>query len=151
MYFLADCADQIWLGQLMTALGYSGLGGKVTAGYGKFSVVKAEGLADSRDAQCQWLRRNMTGEQGAWMLLNSCLPREEELEQTLKGACYQLVRRSGFIAADGSQPRKKRAQHFLTAGSVVRNRFEGDVYAVGTTGAYTVFRYSKPLFLGVPL
>ena len=151
LYFLVDCDDQAWLGRLITALGYSGLGGKVTAGYGKFSVVRAESIDGSVDAQCEWLCRKLKENQGSWMLLNSCLPREEELEQALEGASYQLVRRSGFIAADGTHPRKKRSQHFLTAGSVVRNPFEGDLYAVGTAGAYTVFRYSKPLFLRVTL
>ena len=151
LYFLVDCCDQEWLGQLITALGYSGLGGKVTAGYGKFSVVRAESLAQSEDAQCRWLDQNVMAAHGPWMLLNSSLPRAEELEQTLERACYQLVRRSGFIAADGFRPRKKLTQHFLTAGSVVRTHFEGDLYPVGSTGEYTVYRYSKPMFLGVEL
>ena len=151
IYFLADCIDQEWLSQLITALGYSGLGGKVTSGYGKFSVVRAENLATGNDSQSQWLCRNLQRDSGKWMLLNSCLPKEGELEQALNGACYQLVRRSGFIAADGLNPSKKKTQHFLTAGSVVQNCFEGDLYSVGVTDTYTVYRYSKPLFLGVSL
>ncbi|MBQ3692606.1 MAG: type III-A CRISPR-associated RAMP protein Csm4, partial [Clostridia bacterium] len=42
-------------------------------------------------------------------------------------------------------------QYFLGSGSVVRRKFEGDVYEVGENGTHTVYRYSKPIFMEVKL
>ena len=48
-------------------------------------------------------------------------------------------------------PRKKQTQYFLSAGSVLKNRYRGEVYRIGTQGNHPVLRYSKPIFLGVNL
>ena len=151
LYFLAICEDGAWLSDLVTALGYSGIGGKVTAGYGKYTVVRNECLSDASDGQCQWLRAALGRADGRSMLLTSSLPGDGELEAVLEGASYQLIRRAGFIGADGAEHRKKKTQHFLTAGSVVRSPFEGGLYEVGRVRQHAVYRYSKPMFLGVKL
>ena len=151
LYFLAMCEDDVFLSELVTALGYSGIGGKVTAGYGKFTVVRNICLSDATDEQGKWLRAALGRSDGRSMLLTSSLPGDGELEPALEGACYQLIRRAGFIGADGTEPRKKKTQHFLAAGSVVCSRFEGELYEVGQVQQHAVYRYSKPMFLEVKL
>lgn len=156
LYFLAMCraeADREWFSGLLRGLGISGIGGKVSAGYGKFSVVREIALSAAEEGQTGALYRALTQEQDRSMLLTTSLPRDEELADALTGAGYQLIRRSGFVASDtyAQTPRKKRTQYYLDAGSVVEHRFSGDVYEIGIDGTHPVYRYSKPLFLGVKL
>ena len=153
LYFLMECAqeDRAWLRELVTALGYGGIGGKVSAGYGKFSVATEEDLACSADGQHRWLLQAMKRDEGKQLLLTTSLPTEVELEAVLEGASYQLVRRAGFVSANAAAPGKKQTQHFLDAGSVLERRFSGNVYPVARIGKYQAYRYSKPMFLGVEL
>ena len=105
------------------------------------------------DAQTQWLYESLTAEKERSVLLSASLPREEELEQALEGATYQLVRRGGFVASDtyAETPQKKKTQYFFRSGSVFGHRFTGDLYSVGGFGEHPVYRYAKPMFLGVDL
>ena len=71
----------------------------------------------------------------------------------MENATFQVVRRGGFVASDtyAKTPMKKKNQFFFRAGSLFSNRFEGDLYSVGGFGSHSVYRYAKPLFLGVDL
>lgn len=156
LYFLAALADQrdrSWLTALIEALGLSGIGGKVTSGYGKFSITCILDLNNA--AQIQWSRLSALSaqESPSYMLLTSSLPRDDELESALEGASFQLIRRAGFVASDtyASSPRKKQTQHYLSPGSVVKTCFSGELYQIGDPCTHPVYRYSKPLFLGVNL
>lgn len=46
---------------------------------------------------------------------------------------------------------KKQTQYFLAAGSVLQHPYQGKLYDVGTALPHPVYRYSKPLFMGVTL
>ena len=75
------------------------------------------------------------------------------MDNALDGASYQLTRRGGFVASNtyAQTPRKKQTQYFLSAGSVLRNRYCGELFWIGAQGNHPVLRYSKPMFLGVKL
>ena len=156
LYFLVECAretDQQWIGELIGVLGIGGIGGKVSSGYGKFTVRAAWDVETSEELQCRWLRAALRRDTGCQLLLTTSLPTDGEIHAALDGAGFQLVRRAGFIAPgiDPSVLRKKQTQYFLDAGTVLRVRFSGDLYAVADHGGHEVYRYSKPLFLGVEL
>ena len=156
LYFLAALADpreQAWLTGLVEALGISGIGGKVTAGYGKFSIAQILDLNTAAPSRWKRLSALSNGESPRSLLLTTSLPRSEELESALEDADFRLVRRAGFAASEqyARTPCKKQTQYFLSAGSVVKHCFSGDLYEVGDGAAHPVYRYSKPLFLGVPL
>jgi len=156
LYFLAALdspEEEAWLSQLVCALGLSGIGGKTSSGCGKFTVAQRFDLRAAVDGQLKWLRYALESISGHSMLLTTSLPREEELETVLNGASYQLVRRAGFVASDSyaDSPRKKQTQYFLSAGSILKQRFSGDLYQIGSSGAHLVLRYSRPMFLGVTL
>ena len=78
------------------------------------------------------------------------MPEEKELEGALKDADFRLIRRSGFVQAELSTAMKKRSQYFLSAGAVLQVPFQGALYQVGHTGAHPLYRYGRPLLLGVP-
>lgn len=156
LWFLARCGTQEQeeqLFRLVTVLGMGGIGGKVSAGYGKFEVAKYCALCDTQDPQCRMLDQALR-EQDArhYLLLTSSLPAEEELEETMDGAYYQVVRRGGFVQSDAYAPNslKKRTQYFLAAGAVTERRFHGRLYQVGGQGMHPVYRYSMPVMMGVP-
>ena len=156
LYVIMACgemADSEWLLHLTEALGSTGIGGKVSAGYGKFSIADEIYLNEFFDGQTEWLYAALTREAGAYMLLTTSLPDDKELDAALDGAFYQLTRRAGFVASDtyAQMPRKKQTQYFLSAGSVLKRRFSGGLYQIGDSGAHPVYRFSRPVFLGVSL
>lgn len=143
-----DAMDR--LRPLLEALGQSGIGGKVTSGYGRFHIEDEILLDEPFDPQTRWLCQALTTAHGPYLLLTTSLPGEEELDAALEGAAFQLVRRGGFVGAQGAAAKKK-TQHFLSAGSVLNANFEGALYDVAADAAHPAFRYAKPVFLGVTL
>ena len=158
LYTIAEIDDEYEerLASLFHALGCNGLGGKVTSGLGKFDFDAVDDmiLLDAHyDDATEWLHRALTGSYNTSLLLTSSLPRDDELEASLDGANYLLVRRGGFAMSEtfAPTPTKKRTQYFFRAGSTFYHRYDGDVYIVGKSAAHSVYRYSKPIFLGVDL
>lgn len=136
-----EIAEELWRG-----LAFSGLGGKRSAGMGRFFLCPCELPVD--------FDRRLKEDGREYMSLSVSLPREEELAETLADAWYQLCRRSGFVVSDsysGEQMRKKDL-YVLTAGSCFHTRYEGDVYDVsGEKGGHPVYRYARPMLLGVDI
>lgn len=130
---------------LFDQLGYSGIGGKRSSGYGRFSAEFASAKPFGGMLEVDPMGRSM--------LLSSSLPREDELtDELLEGAKYLLRRKSGFVqsAAHAASPRKKRDMWLFEPGSVFARRFEGDVFDVNATpGAHTVQRYARPMWMEV--
>lgn len=156
LYFLLGCenpADGEWLASRIRALGFSGIGGKTSAGFGKFEIKVSVFLNKAEEKQAKWLYRALSTPASKFMLLTSSLPKDDELDTAMQNACYQLVRRAGFVASNALSDgmRKKQTQYFFSAGSVLETRFAGDVYQVGPGHPHPVYRYAKPIFLGVAL
>ena len=155
LYFLAGCAEQEQADQLeklLGALGMSGIGGKISAGYGAFSVEDVILLNEPFDGQTQWLYDALVCEKPKhYLLLTTSLPTDEELEDALDGALYQLTRRGGYVQSDtfSDTPRRKRTQYYLAAGAMLERTFSGALYNVAEGGAHPAYRYSKPMMLGV--
>lgn len=124
---------------LLTAVGYAGIGGKRTAGLGKFLI------RDIRSIDTEPFRAE--GKNG-YLLLSVALPRDYEMESAMEDARVTIRKRSGFIASStyAETYRKKKDLYIMQAGGVVKNKFAGDVYDVSDGGAHPVYRYAKPLF-----
>lgn len=149
-----DEADLLWVVQLMENLGLHGVGGKKNSGMGKFEPEDVIFLQDAYSDGLGALRDLLLLEQGSWyMTLSAALPRPEEMEQALEGAAYQVMKRSGFVDSVhyGKEKQKRRTLYLLSAGSCFRSRFDGDIYDVANGGTHPVYRYAKPLFMGVKL
>ena len=133
------------LRELLGALSFAGIGGKRSSGLGRFTVEEVPMYEDMAD--------RITGEYPAYMTLSCSLPCEEELERSLENASYALIRRSGFVFSDtyADEALRKKDLYVLGSGSVMRNRFNGDVYDVSNNGGHPVYKYAKPLFLGVEI
>ena len=154
LYFICGCTEDGQdedLEYLLDWLGMTGIGGKVSAGYGKFHTVDKILLDEPFDEQTEWLYQALTADHAEkQLLLTTSLPQNEELDDALEGASFQLVRRGGFMASDRvDTPLKKKTQYFLSAGSVFRHRYQGALYDVSLTEAHPAYRYARPIFMGV--
>lgn len=154
LWFLAACstdAQAQQLCKLVTCLGLSGIGGKTSSGYGRFEVLEFGALSDIQEPQRRWLHQSLSQEQAEhYLLLTSSLPTQEELEEVVENAYFQVVRRGGFVQSEAYNS-KKQTQYFLAAGAVTQQRFHGALYSVGGEGSHPVYRYSLPIMMGVSL
>lgn len=132
--------------QLLESVGLSGIGGKRSAGLGKFSC--------SIDNVPQELHTMLNDTDAPWqMLLSNLLAPDDRLESMLQGSWYQLVRRGGFVTSQGYAPNqvKKKTHYLLALGSCLTHREEGCVLDAGGQGNHPVWRYAKGMYLGVRL
>lgn len=131
---------------LLEQLSYSGLGGKRSSGFGRFSfsVKDAGGLGELVNAE-------PSGRPS--VLLSTSTPAVDELsDRLLQGARYRLVRRGGFVQSTvhAATPQKKRDLYLFAPGSMFNRRFNGDVFDVNATpGAHPVYRYARALWMEV--
>lgn len=125
--------------ELLTSLSFTGIGGKRSAGYGRFKIERALEPLDIA---------NFEGTGRLYMSLCTSLPTDGELDAACSGASFQLIRRGGFIDSDSyaPEPRRKKDLYTMGAGSCFEERFSGDIYDVGEGGRHPVYRYAKPLF-----
>ena len=157
LWFLAGCETEElgeYLQILIEGLSYNGIGGKTSAGYGKFHVEDRIYLNEPFDHTTEWLFSALKDETaGRQLLLTTALPSDDELAALLPESEYMLVRRAGFVRSVDYAPenRRKATQLFLSAGSVLPGRFQAKLYEVGKAGTHPVYRLSAPLFLGVTL
>ena len=155
LYFIAalkDEAKESWLSALISSIGLSGIGGRISSGLGKFEIDDTIYLNEPFDDQTEILLDGLEDTASTkQMMLTSALPNDEELQTVMETASFQVVRRGGFVQSDSFNkvPLKKKTQYYLSAGSIVRNRFDGDLFQVGEHGSHPVYRYSVPVFMGV--
>jgi CRISPR-associated protein Csm4 len=139
--------------ELMRGLAKCGIGGKRSAGMGKFELSRGE--LDANTAMRLAAPSSGDGESETpfkrYMTLNLSLPRDEELDFVIEDAFFSVVKRSGFVYSEtyADTPLRKNDMYVFDAGSVFSKKFAGDVYDVSNRGAHPVYRCAKPLFLGV--
>lgn len=129
---------------LFRSLGMTGIGGKISSGFGRFTVKASEPDSIMK-------RMLEEGTAGTWMTLSICLPNESELERVIENASYSIVKRGGFIASEtyAEKAQKKNDMYMLTAGSCFSERVQGDIYDVSAGGSHPVYQYGVPLLLRV--
>ena len=133
--------------KLLEGLSFKGIGGKVSAGYGKFSLHFMSEKKIPKELLERLNQKNMT-----WQItLSVSMAKEEELEKALCGAKYMLQKRSGFIQSETYAANQVKKKDFFAfeSGSCFSGLFEGDVFDVSYKGKHSVYRYGKPMFIGV--
>lgn len=131
--------------ELLESLSYTGLGGKKSAGLGRFEYR-------SREVP-ELLKKRLSVHGREKMLLSTAMAEEAELDTVLEGANYTLLRRGGFVDSEryALQQMRKKDYYVFAAGSCFRNTFSGIVAEDRNGGSHSVFRYQKALFLGVDI
>lgn len=125
--------------QILDALQYSGLGGKRTSGYGRFTyeIIKKHNIFKLTI-------------QGSQILLSSAMVQEHEAQLLSEDDRYTLTKRTGYIQSEtfDSTLVKKRDFFSFNSGSVFKNKFKGTIVDVGDNGMHPVYRYAKAYWLG---
>lgn len=137
--------DLFFIEEIFENLMFSGIGGKRTAGLGRFELETARNFPTD-------ILKRLNSDGSMYMTLSVSLPKNDELENALNGAEYLLGKRSGFVSSDtyAKSQRKKNDLYVMLAGSCVKNKYEGDIYDVSEKGmGHQVYRYAKPLFMEV--
>lgn len=146
LWVLAGAAesDAEELLSLFRALGATGIGGKISSGFGRFTVRALE-----PDPVLQEMLNAQTA--ATWMTASICLPNPAEIGRVMEHASYSIVKRGGFIASEtyAAQAQKKNDLYMLAAGSCFSERVCGDVYDVSAGGSHPVYQYGVPLLLRV--
>ena len=135
------------ISELIKSIGVSGIGGQVSRGFGSYETEIRDGIDDS----AAFLLENIGRKDRYNLLITTALPKNDEMENALEGAWYEVVRRGGFSWSAGTGSVKKNNQFFLASGAMLKNTFEGDVFEVGENERHKIYRYSKPVFLGVEI
>ena len=147
IYIIVGTSDEdisALIEELLLSLSFTGIGGKRSQGLGKFSLYREKKLPVI-------LEEGLKMDSNHYMTLSVSLPRDDELEKVISGSQYKLLKRSGFVCSDSYAEsfQRKRDMYLFAAGSCFTTRFEGDVYDVSGFGNHPVYRYAKPVFMGV--
>lgn len=129
---------------IMELLSYAGIGGKVSSGYGKFTIVPV-------NPSKEYIRRLQSQESGQYMSLSVSLPLPEEMKHVTEHSNFRLVKRSGWVSA-GAEPeslRKRKDLYMFAAGSVFEDKFKGCMCDLSDGEAHPVLRYAYPMLMGV--
>lgn len=145
LYFIAfvNAQKENMIFNLMDSLSYTGLGGKLSSGLGKFDYTY--------EKIPQIFAERFDGIYKRYMTLSISLPTDDELSNSMRNANYEIVKRSGFVSSEtySSNPQRKNNLYCFKSGSVFENRFDGGIYDVSGQGNHAVYRYAKPMFLGM--
>ena len=121
------------------------IGGERSSGLGRFELTEQEMEAD--------FAKRLQGDFSVYVNLSVALPEDDELDDVLKGANCSLIRRGGFVASVtyAEEVRRKRDLYVFAAGSAFQKKFEGTIRDVAVNLSHPVYRYAKPIWLGVNL
>ncbi|NLU49229.1 MAG: type III-A CRISPR-associated RAMP protein Csm4 [Syntrophomonadaceae bacterium] len=160
LYFiigLGEEGDLDFYRALIESLGYSGLGGKRTAGCGYFELEDSEyDLSDTEYCytECEEaLARMLKAENSRLFLTLSVIcPNDEDMD-VLKdsSSTYSLIQRRGFVLSKTYSDRflKRRPLIMINAGSCFPAKLKGQIVDVSNEGSHPVYRYGLALMAGV--
>lgn len=155
LYFVLEAADDDQVDEfkeLLLSLGYTGIGGKRSSGYGKFELFDDEGLLD--EEYSVWgeddlaLAQLLTATGTGYMSLSVVHPSANEVPIVKQGS-YRLLKRSGFVGGVYSNV-KRQSVYMLAEGSCLSAPLAGELVRLEVSGvAHPVYRLGRGLFVGL--
>lgn len=148
--------DLAKINRLISLTGLSGIGGKRSSGYGKYTfeddplILSTDDIYGGDDSA---LYQMLIAENAAcYMALSSFLPGKTEVEFVGDGT-GKIVKRGGFAwSRQMKEPFKTNTVYMMGAGSCFSKRLEGRMADVNNgSSPHPVYKYGKGLFAGLPL
>lgn len=138
-----ECEARDLFEELMEDLSLEGIGGKRSSGLGRFVCMPMK--------MNPLLKQRLGQDSRKYMTLSISIPGDEEMDEALEGASYLIQKRSGFVASAKYAPEwmRKKDAYLFGAGSCFLRTYQGKILDVSSGGAHPVYRYGKPIFLGV--
>jgi CRISPR-associated protein Csm4 len=158
LYFIVELPEsqKFWFDNLLRLLGLTGLGGKISSGYGKFEVEAGQNLTSGAGSPAeQELASRLDDDTAAKYMTLSCFyPRDETEIAVLKDeqSRYVLIPRGGFVDSPSyaDTPSKKKPIVMVKAGSCLSRKVRGGLVDVSVLdSAHAVWRYGQPLSLAL--
>ena len=148
LYFVAKFEDESYVDQfenIIESLQYSGIGGKRSAGYGKFELYDVIELDDNLLPSEETLLELLQSDGGYQMTLSLVSPDEDELECDFSNSYYNLIKREGFVySVDYADSLVKRKNLVMfKEGSCFDFDIRGTIQDVSDNGKHPVYRYGK--------
>ncbi len=152
---MQDEADIDLLRDLLVSLGYSGIGGKRSSGYGKFEVLVDEeidlyedGALYEDDSAIALMLHDTQSE--LQMCIAPLCPKQQDVEAVKRG-CYKLIKRGGFIASPAASANVKRdSVYMLQEGTCLERRLQGQMLQQSVDGlSHKVYRAGVGMFVGL--
>lgn len=131
---------------IFRSLSYTGIGGKLSSGLGKFDIEEIDipNVLESRIENSSEYRIKL--------LLSGSIAADDEIEDVLSGeSYYRLEKKSGFVSSEtySNTFMKKYDLYVFRSGSCFEKEYKGSIRDVSIKGTHPVYRYAKPLFMGV--
>jgi len=144
--------------KIITSLGYSGIGGKRTSGYGKFKLrddtieLDYKNYAYESDKELAILFNN-TENPDYFMAMSCIFPSDKDKETDFHEGFYGLIPRQGFVSSStySDIPLKRNPLSMFNSGSCFKQKLEGSIPDVSNNGKHPVYRYGKALMIGITL
>jgi len=151
----SDESQKIFFDALIESIGYTGIGGKRSSGYGKFELADdptwlSEGFYEDDIALYDMIS---APQESIRMCMSTCVPQMVEDIQQLKQGQFKLKKRSGFVVAEGTTTQVKRKSYYaLAEGSISQHSIEGAVIKIESDALpYAVYRNGRGFWIGVDL
>jgi CRISPR-associated protein Csm4 len=162
LYFILKCPDELVdeFDKILGSLGTTGIGGKKSSGYGKFSLyTDPMELYFDDDFPVEsksdlLIKKALIKESKNYMVLSSYKPKEEEIENLKNGkSYYSIFKRSGFVTRSSysQNPQKRKEINMVKSGSILNYKPEGEVVDLKLHGNHSIYRVGKPIVIGVDL
>ncbi|NLK22607.1 MAG: type III-A CRISPR-associated RAMP protein Csm4 [Clostridiales bacterium] len=147
LYFIVYTTEELKnkLDNILDSLSTEGLGGKRSLGYGKFEFASCENLE---------LEKLLASDGDYYMNMSILKPNAEELLSIdREKSTYTLIEREGYIdSINYSQTNlKKKPLVMFNSGSCFDKKLKGEITDVSNGENHKVYRYGKPLYLGVKI
>lgn len=141
--------EERFVERLVKLLGLGGIGGKVSSGYGKFTLVEVI-KPEVAKGSAKLLLSMMGKKGGRYITLTTACAKDDELGPGNRWRGVQLVRRGGYAYSERSERvTKKRTGYLFASGSSFTTEFDGEMPDVGMNMPHPVWRYGIPIFIGV--
>lgn len=152
LYFVAAAEDEenmTLLAELVESLGYSGIGGKKSSGYGKYEASRIYLDAENQSPDMAALEQLLKAVEPAINMCIAPLCPENGQGEAVKGGSYKLIKRSGFVASD-EENIKRSSFYMLAEGSCFATRLKGEMKRIRISGLpYEVCRNGMGMYVGV--
>lgn len=138
--------------EIISSIGISGIGGKTTAGYGKYETQSS--FMDENDSSQIILRMIDDCDASVQMALGPVYPIEKDREALKENAFYTLEKRDGFVFStnflnEEGNFMKRKSCVLIKEGSCFGKRLEGSMLDLSHSSKHPVWRLAKTIFIGV--
>ena len=157
LYFIVgfeDDSDIDFIEPIIESLGYSGIGGKKSSGYGKYSFGEDPWELDEKFAFYQddlILYKMLNTKNARFMAITPIIPELSDIRFMALTGTYNLFKRSGYIYDKNTHIKlRKNDVYMIAEGSLLLEKIQGILLKEEYDKiSYPIYRYGMGMFVGI--